>query len=383
MQECGCREGVMAMEKESKLIWPDYGDCLVNIPNSVLKGFGEKPLGVTHPFIDTYLEKEYKNVVLFLLDGMGVKILEKHLKEDGAFRSHLAGTTQSVFLSTTVAATVSAITGLHPCEHSWLGWDCYYPSIDRNVTVFLNVIQGTDCPAADYHVANSVTPYESVVDKLNKAGHQAYDAMPFAPPFPGDAEAICERIKRLCRKDGKKYIYAYWNQPDGLLHRYGCESEIVTQELTYLEEMITAMASELEDTLLIVTADHGHIDTDVVYLKDYPALWECLERCPSLEPRVLNLFVKEERKEFFVKEFNKEFGEKFLLMPMEDVIAKNLMGTGKNHEQFRQMLGNYLAIATGDLTILFTEEEFKSMHGSITEDEMLIPLIIFDNKNEK
>ena len=70
-------------------------------------------------------------------------------------------------------------------------------------------------------------------------------------------------------------------------------------------------------------------------------------------------------------------------MPMEDVIAKNLMGTGKNHEQFRQMLGNYLAIATGDLTILFTEEEFKSMHGSITEDEMLIPLIIFDNKNEK
>ena len=158
---------------------------------------------------------------------------------------------------------------------------------------------------------------------------------------------------------------------------------MVTQELAYLEEMITAMASELEDTLLIVTADHGHIDTDVVYLKDYPALWECLERCPSLEPRVLNLFVKEERKEFFVKEFNKEFGEKFLLMPMEDVIAKNLMGTGKNHEQFRQMLGNYLAIATGDLTILFTEEEFKSMHGSITEDEMLIPLIIFDNKNEK
>lgn len=370
------------MEKEKKLIWPDYEDCLVNIPNSVLKGFGEEPLGATHPLIDRYLEKGYKNVVLFLLDGMGVKILEKHLKEDGAFRSHLVGETKSVFLSTTVAATMSAITGQHPCEHSWLGWDCYYPSIDRNVTVFRNVIQGTDEPAADYHVANAVAPYESVVERLNKAGHQAYDAMPFAPPFPSDPEEICARIKSLCKEDGEKYIYAYWREPDGLLHKYGCESELVTAELTYLETMISEMASELEDTLLIVTADHGHIDTDIVYLMDYPALWDCLERCPSLEPRALNLFVKEGKEEFFVKEFNKEFGDKFLLMPMEEVIAKKLMGTGEEHEQFRPMLGNYLAIATSDLSILFLDEEFKAMHGSVTEDEMRIPLIIFDGKNK-
>lgn len=368
------------MEKERKLIWPDYEDCLVTIPNSVLKAFGEQPLGATHPLIDEYLQKEYKNVVLFLLDGMGVKILEKHLKKEGAFRSHLVGETKSVFLSTTVAATMSAITGKQPCEHSWLGWDCYYPSIDRNVTVFLNLIQGTQEPAADYHVANTVTPYESVVTKLNNAGHQAYDAMPFAPPFPGDAEEICARIKKLCKEDGKKYIYAYWREPDGLLHKYGCKSEIVTSELNYLEEMISEMASELEDTLLIVTADHGHIDTDLVSLEDYPALWECLERRPSLEPRVLNLFVKEEKEAFFVKEFNKEFGDQFLLMPMEEVLAKKLMGTGEWHEQFRSMLGNYLAIATGDLSILFIEEEFKAMHGSITEDEMRIPLIIFGEK---
>lgn len=369
------------MEKEKKLVWPDYENCLANIPNSVLKWFGETPLGMTHPLIDGYLEKEYKNVVLFLLDGMGMRILEKHLKKDGAFRTHLAGETNSVFLSTTVAATMSAITGQHPCEHGWLGWDCYYPSIDRNVTVFLNVIQGTDEPAADYHVANAVAPYESVVERLNKAGHQAYDAMPFAPPFPSDAEEICARIKKLCKEEGKKYIYAYWKEPDGLLHKYGCQAEIVKEELTFLEGMISEMASELEDTLLIVTADHGHIDTDFVNLEDYPLLWECLERCPSLEPRVLNLFVKEDKKTFFEEEFRKEFGDKFLLMTMEEVIARKLMGTGKEHEQFRSMLGNYLAIATSDLSILFLEEEFKSMHGSITEDEMRIPLIVFDGKN--
>ena len=41
---------------------------------------------------DRYLERGYKNVVLLLLDAMGVSILERHLEKDGFFRSHLAGT---------------------------------------------------------------------------------------------------------------------------------------------------------------------------------------------------------------------------------------------------------------------------------------------------
>ena len=83
-------------------------------------------------------EKESKNVIVLLLDGMGKLILEESLDEKGSFRSHLAGSYNSVFLSTTVAATTSILSGQQPCEHSWLGWDCYYPQIDKNVTVFLN-----------------------------------------------------------------------------------------------------------------------------------------------------------------------------------------------------------------------------------------------------
>ena len=97
-----------------------------------------------------------------------------------------------------------------------------------------------------------------------------------------------------------------------------------------------------------------------------------------MEPRVLNFFIKKDKKEIFEKEFRKEFGDKFLLMPMEEAIEKNLFGTGKHHENFRSMLGDYLAIATDNLTIYFTDERWVSMHGSLTEDEMLIPLIVFE-----
>ena len=76
-----------------KLVWPDYKNCIANLPNSILRKFGVTPAGDTLPLLDRYLEKDYRNIVVILLDGMGKSILERHLEKDGAFRSHLAGIT--------------------------------------------------------------------------------------------------------------------------------------------------------------------------------------------------------------------------------------------------------------------------------------------------
>ncbi len=366
------------MKKKSNLVWPDYENCIANLPNSILKKWEIPPVGGTLPLADKYLKKDYKNIVVLLLDGMGKFILEETLDENGPFRSRLAGIYNSVFLSTTVAATTSALSGLQPCEHSWLGWECYYPQVDKNVTVFLNTIQGTEEQAADYNVAWTVTPYENIVTTISKAGGKAYMCAPFLKPYPNSIEEICAQIKVLCEEPDQKYIYAYWNQPDGFLHKNGRGSQAVQEALKNIEKTVNKLACELEDTLILVTADHGHINTDYVVLQDYPEIFDCLVRLPSLEPRVLNFFIKEDKKETFEKEFNKEFGDKFLLMPMEEAIKKNLFGTGTHHKNFRSMLGDYLAIATDNLSIFFTDERWVSMHGSLTEDEMLIPLIVFE-----
>lgn len=371
------------MKNKKKLIWPDYNNCIANLPNSILKKFGVQTVGNTLSLADQYMKKEYKNVVVFLLDGMGKAIIERHLKEDGPFRSHLAGVYQSTFLSTTVAATTSMLSGLQPCEHSWLGWECYFPQIDENVIMFLNTIQGTEKPAADYNVAWSTVPYENIIEKLNKAGKKAFCVAPFMPPHPQSVEAICAGVKEKCNEPGQKFVYAYWKQPDGLLHRNGCNSDVVHEALTSIEEQMNDLINSLEDTLFIITADHGHLDNEIKVLQDYPNIMECLVRLPSLEPRVLNCFVKEGKKEIFVEEFTKEFGDKFLLMPMEEALEKKLFGTGLEHQQFRTMLGDFLAIAIDDISIYYTDERWVSMHGSITEDEVLIPLIVFEQGKKK
>ena len=358
---------------------PDYNNCIANLANSILKKFGIDEGRETLHLLDQYLEKEYENIVVILLDGMGKSIIENNLAKDGFFRKHLAGTYSSVFPPTTVAATTSVMSGLNPCENGWLGWDCYYPQIDKNVAVFLNLESGTENPAADYNVAWKFCGYEGIVSKINAAGGKAYNVAPFCEPFPDSFEKICTQIKGLCAIPGKKYIYCYWNEPDGIMHRKGCYGVEAKQILLQLEKQVQQLTDELNNTLIIITADHGHMDSRGVTITDYPRIMECLVRLPSIEPRALNLFVKEDKKVQFEYEFLQEFGDKFLLWTKQKVLDTHLFGTGKEHTYFRDMLGDYLAIAIDDLSIYNTGEEaehFIGVHAGLTEDEMTIPLII-------
>lgn len=361
--------------------WPDYKNCISNFPNSIMRYFDVPTEDATLPALDAYLNREYKNVVVILLDGMGVNILNENLEKDGFFCSHLKNSYSSTFPPTTVAATTSILSGRMPCEHGWLGWDCYYPQIDKNVTVFFNVVQGTEEPAADYNVPYRYTGYENIISRFEKAGKEAHFIAPFFDPFPDSFPKISDRIKDLCKKDGRKYIYAYFDQPDTTMHDTGCFSEISKDTVKELERQVKALCDELEDTLVIVTADHGHINTRSVSITDYPTITDCLVRLPSIEPRALNLFVKPDKKEFFEKEFDRFFGNDFVLMTKQEVLDSHLFGTGKEHDCLRGMLGDYLAVAIGDLTIFNTEEEaehFIGVHAGLTEDEMAIPLVIID-----
>jgi hypothetical protein len=388
------------MEQEQKKIpaLPNYDNCLVNLANSVLKKFGAKTIHNTLPMADELLASDYKNVVVLLLDAKGVSILEKHLKEDGFFRSHVAGSYDSVFPPTTVAATTSLMSGLYPNEHGWLGWDVYYPKLKKNVTVFRNIEQKKekegsrpdgngvwtedslepDKAAADFHVGFEYTPYKNIVDAINEAGGRAYFSMPFMPPFPQDLEAILSRVEGLCSDPGKKFIYAYWSEPDSIMHRTGTVSSETHEMVTSLEKRIEEFASGLKDTLLLITADHSHVDCDNVCILDYPEVMDCLVDFPSLEPRVMSFFVKEDKKADFPGIFTKNFGDGFLILTGDEAVSMDVFGTGEDHEELRGMLGDYVVFSTSPKAIFNTHIEAQKMpggHAGLTAEERIIPLI--------
>ena len=366
---------------------PDYDKCLVNLSNSMLKAFGAETTAPTLKMADKRLEGGHKNVVVLLMDAMGISILEKHLQPDGFLRSHLAGSYSSVFPPTTVAATTSVLSGLYPNEHGWLGWDMYYPELGKNVTVFTNNEQATEdddgnvkplVPAADFHAGFKFTPYKNIITKINEAGGNAYASMPYLEPFPQDMESVFARIVDLCSKPGKKFIYAYWYEPDHTIHLTGPDSKETHDLLIDLEMKIEELSSKLTDTLLLITADHSQIACTNYCLMDYPEILNCLVRMPSVEPRTLSFWVKDEYKDDFPKIFKDAFGDKFWILTKEEVIDRKLFGIGKDHELFRDMLGDYLAISVSDAAIFLTHEEMKQMpggHAGLTQEELDIPLI--------
>ena len=385
---------------------PDYNRCLVNLANSVLKQFGAKTTADTLDAADRYLAGDYQNVALLVLDAMGTSIVEKHLAEDGFFRSHLRETYYSVYPPTTVAATTSVLSGLYPDEHGWLGWDMYYPELGKNVTVFTNRDQlkekegaapaapgaqqewsidslAEPLPAAEFHAGFRYTPYRNILDKIRDAGGRAYASMPFMEPFPDTLEKVLAHVKELCGEPGKKFIYAYWNEPDSTMHRTGTTSGETHDLVISIEEKVKELAEGLSDTLLLITADHSHIDSRNLCILDYPEVLDCLAHMPSVEPRTLNLFVKEEYRDRFPEIFRKHFGDDFLLMTREEVLRERLFGTGTDRPGLRDMIGDYVAAAVSDVSIFNTHYEAQMMpggHAGLTAEETRIPLIVVEKR---
>ena len=72
--------------KKTEAVFPDYTNSILNLSCSILNHFGVKPKHPTLPVADELLSGSYKHVVLVLLDGLGVNILEKHLRAGDFFR---------------------------------------------------------------------------------------------------------------------------------------------------------------------------------------------------------------------------------------------------------------------------------------------------------
>lgn len=121
------------------LVKSNYNECLTNLACSIQKYFDLNAKHNSIEYIDKILnEKQPKNVVLMLFDGMGSRILERTLNKDSFFIKNKIKEITTVFPATTTAATTSIRTGLNPIEHGWLGWNMYIAPINETITLFLN-----------------------------------------------------------------------------------------------------------------------------------------------------------------------------------------------------------------------------------------------------
>ena len=128
----------------------------------------------------------------------------------------------SVYPCTTTSALTTFETGLAPIEHGWLGWAQYYEEIGKSVELFTNKHSGTETSVSKKPITWQVIGIKNLFAQIKEidSSIDCCRVSPFGEYKCDTNEAIYGHIKTLCKKDGRRYIYAYHFQPDKDMHAH-------------------------------------------------------------------------------------------------------------------------------------------------------------------
>lgn len=363
-----------------------YKNSIVNFTAALMKNYNLPTTYEPSALVEFLLSKKYKHVVLMVLDGMGRHIIDKNCNNGSILKTHQVMNLNSVYPPTTVAATTAFTTGLAPIESGWLGWHLYLNNDDPSITLFKNEINATKEKFTKFNVED-LLPRNYWYNNLKRAKHYTiYPAW-----GENGVETLSEafnKVQEICNKEESNFTYLYWDEPDALMHEYGTTSQIVKVKLLEIEEQVEKLANELpNETIVLITADHGLIDVEPIELSNYPDFEDCLTKPFAGEGRFAQFYVKEGMQSTFEELFNKYFAESFMLMTKQEFIKSQMAGLNAVNSITQYALGDYVAIGTGNY--YFTEKLsdddliFKAHHAGITPEEMETCVILLKRKDSK
>ena len=401
----GTREGI---------VLPAYDDyCFANVTESLLSlhdsSFDRRLPGEVFRGVETDVD----HVVCVLLDGFGYdhwrrvrgdRELLTRVEERGALTP-----LTSVYPSETAAAITTHHTGRTPIEHGLLGWFQYLdpPGVDALALPF-TTLDGTSLAefAPDFSsddLFDGTAIYERAVDR----GIDAHGVLPESlagSDFSRVVTAGAERtgyaesetfaltIRRVLESaTAPSYVHAYEPTIDAIAHADGTTSERARSAIADIcagltTELIDAIEPALaERTLLVVTADHGIVDTvpsenvDLSTSTEWSPLQETFRpdedgdpRRPTGSPRNAHFHVRPNRRSRAQELL--ESSVDGLVLDREGAIEKGLFGTGVPGYLFDRRCGDLIAVhCNRGLCWRSADTELVGMHGGLTREEMLVP----------
>lgn len=376
-----------------------YDDgTIVNLMNSIAAGLGSEaghysPLGL----LDPAELNEARNVVLFVIDGLGFTYFQEH-GVGGALHAHLRGPISTVFPTTTAAAITTFITGLAPKQHGITGWFMLLKEVG-SVAAILPFRTRCASLALPFAAAKAVFDQPTIFTRLPVRSYvvthkRIVDSM-YSTIMSNGAERLAyhdlddcfAQIRGALAEGGeRKYMYAYWPDLDSLAHEHGIRSKAVADHFAELDRRFAAFMESIcgTNTVVIVTADHGLVDTgkdQVIRIEDHPVLADALALPLCGEPRVAYCYVRHSRAKAFEDYVNGNLQEYCVLHRSETLVERGYFGSGSTHPRLLERVGDYVLLMKGGYVIKDTvqgEHPFSQIgvHGGLSREERFVPLIV-------
>ena len=383
---------------------PDYqGGSIANLMASLAQACGAPP-GACPPLRAAPATDlgTATNLVLLVVDGLGYDLLAEN---PGPLAPYLQGCLTSVFPTTTAAAIPTFMTGLPPSQHGLTGWHMWLREVG-NLLAILPLSARPGAPARQplpppdalparlfrhptlyaglQRPSYVVAPRYIVHSPFNRYHSQGAARLPYyglAGP-----EGLFDTLSGVLAKPGEKFVYGYWPDYDSTAHAHGCRSPEALAALAAFSQTFVEWLREHQgsDTLVLVTADHGFIDSPPerrIALADHPVLADCLSLPLCGERRSAWCYLKPGKAATFEAYVAKHLDHAALAVPRTRLLAEGWFGPGPAHPELASRIGDYALLMRDDWTLYDTLPGEKpldllGMHGGLSPAEMRVPLLV-------
>ncbi len=379
---------------------PNYKDgSIVNLMSSIELALGGKPKYKPLKILPSSELSKSKNIVLLFIDGLGYEYLIKH-KKDTVFNKYKVNKITSVFPATTTTAATTFFTGDAPQQHAITGWFMYLKELGV-VSVILPFVQkDQNIPLSQLIKPKKIFAQKGFSKKIKARSYfvalrrivnsdfsLAYNKKAKKVAHDNRLSDYFEQIEKIIKSNNrKKYICAYWDEFDRLCHNYGAQSKQANKHFKKISAKLAHFLESIQDTTVIITADHGFIDTaesEIINLADHPKLKQTLKLPLCGEGRFAYCYVHPSKTEDFEKYVKTHLKNYCNFYKSEELIKKNYFGLFEPNEKLLDRIGDYILLMKDNYIIKDPLEGEKvrfeiGNHGGTSKDEMFVPLVVID-----
>ncbi len=340
-----------------------------------------------------------EHLVFVLLDGLGMN-LHRRLPPESFLARHFRQELISTCPSTTACALTSVATGEYASRHGVTGWFTYLPTLGISIATLPFVERITGLPLAQ----RGIRP-EDVVPVGPLIPHMTHEPLTCVPAnlanttynlftrggtpgcgYQSIQDAMERVIERVRVAEKPTYTHLYLPEVDTACHRWGVEHPEVFALIAGIDAALERLSAGLGGRArIVVSADHGLIDVapeNQTLLMAGDPLLESLAVPPSGDARMPIFHVRDGKGAAFGEMFRERFGEKFILVGIDEAEDLEMFGPAPLSQTARQRFGDFVAFPYRPASLSYHPLNkppghlYRAVHAGLSPQEMQIPLVV-------